>query len=91
MKCEDGEIPFLMSQVIQNQSVLDHPSLTQLKPIPTVERCPDLELIVQTRCDTDPELPLTSLHVLSATAKNASELERSLSVSRKLWSRINPN
>ena len=81
MKCEDGEIPLLIGNIIQEQQVLDHPALTQLKPIPEVERCPDLELIVQTRCDSDPELPLTSSHVLSATAKNASELEQSISVS----------
>ena len=81
MRCEDGEIPLLMSQIIQNQEVLEHHALTQLKPIPTIERCPDLELIVQSRCDSDPELALTSSHVLSATAKNASELEQSLSVS----------
>ena len=80
MRCEDGEIPLLIGQIIQNQSVLDHPALTQLKPIPTVERCPDLELIVQTRSDSNPDSPLTSSHVLSATAKNASELERSLAV-----------
>jgi len=81
MKIEDGEIPFLICEIIQDETVLEHPSLTQLQPIPTVERCPDLELLVQTGSSSDPNKPLGRKHVLSALAKNASELEHSQTVS----------
>ena len=82
MKCEDGEIPLLMSEIIQGSNVLEHPSLIQLQPIPEVERCPDLELPVQTRSNSDPNQTLDRTHVLSALAKNASELEHSQTVSQ---------
>ena len=58
MKCEDGEIPLLICEIIQDGTVLEHPSLTQLQPIPTVERCPDLELLVHTGSDSDPNTTL---------------------------------
>lgn len=81
LEVQDREIPLLISQIVQDGTVLDHPALKQHQPIPTIETCPDLKLLVQTRSETDPDEPLTSTHVLSPLAKKASDIENLMVVS----------
>ena len=72
LEIHDSEIPVLLCQVIQDETVLSHPELTQRRPIPAMERDPDLQLIVPVGSVTDPNLPLDSAHVLAPMFQKAS-------------------
>ena len=76
-----SEIPILLSQVIQDGTVLQHPELQQRRPLPTMERDPDLEMVVPTGSITDPNLPIGSAHILSPLFQKASLNEEALMVS----------
>ena len=76
----EREIPILMSQIIQDGTVLSHPELVQQRPLPTMERDPDLELIVPTGSVTDPNQPINSAHVLAPLFQKASLNEEALMV-----------
>ena len=80
LEIRDSEIPILLCQVIQDGTVLSHPELTQRRPVPAMERDPDLHLIVPVGSVTDPNLPLDSAHVLAPLFQKASLQEEALMV-----------
>lgn len=76
----ENDIPILMSQVIQDGTVLKHPELVQRRPLPTMERDPDLEMVVPTGSVTDPNQPIDSAHILAPLFQKASLNEESVMV-----------
>lgn len=77
----ENDIPILMSQVIQDGTVLSHPELIQRLPLPTMERDPDIELIVPTGSVTDPNQSIDSAHILAPLFQKASLNEEAIMVS----------
>ena len=67
-----GEIPILFCQAVQDGQVLSHPDLKQRRPIPAMERDPDLQMAVPVGSVTDPNLPIDSAHVLAPLYQRAS-------------------
>ena len=80
LKITESEFPILFCQAIQDGKVLDHPALTQVRPIPETERDPDLELPVPVGSVTDPEAPIDSAHVLAPLFHKASLNEELITV-----------
>ena len=80
MKLTGSEIPILFCQAIQNGEVLEHPDLTQTRPVPETERDPDLELVVPVGSVTDPEVQIDSAHILAPLFKKASLNEELVTV-----------
>ena len=76
---EAQEIPVLMSHLIQESGVLDHPNVTQINPIPDLERDKelDMELSVQPGqfIETDPNNMQNQDHLLQPLASRAAMLD----------------
>ena len=77
----DGEIPILFCQIVQDGNVLTHPALNQRRPIPPMERDPDLEMCVPVGSVTDPNQPIDSSHILAPLFQRASMNEETVTVS----------
>ena len=82
VQIENQEIPCLISQLVQNGQVLDHPEVHQRQEIPVVEQDTCLNLIIQPTpqnpSPSDPNAPMTHMHTLSPLSERASLIEQSM-------------
>ena len=69
MSIEEQEIPLLFSQLVQDNTVLDHESVTQHQDVPVIEHDPNLDLLLRSSPSftaiSDPNVPINEQHVLS--------------------------
>ena len=83
VEIENQEIPCLISQLVQNGVVLDHPEVQQRQEIPAVEQDTYLNLVVQPSVQeptpSDPSAPMTHTHTLAPLVTRAAQFERTMS------------
>lgn len=69
MAIENQEIPLLVSQLIQDNTVLDHESVVQQQDVPVIEHDPNLDLLLRSSPNftavSDPNAEITDQHILS--------------------------
>ena len=82
VEIENQEIPCLISQLVQNGVVLDHPEVQQRQTIPPIEQDTFLNLVVQPSnqepTPSDPSAPMTHNHTLAPLASRAAQLEQTM-------------
>ena len=72
----DGEIPVLFAEMVQNRTVLDHPSIKQLQPLSELEHDKELDLVITptpgVTIESDPNVLGNNRHLLLPLAQRAS-------------------
>ena len=85
---EDNEIPFLYSELVQNQIVLSHPAVKQLQPLSSLEHDPELDMSITPQptqiIESDPNVAQSNHHLLLPLAQRAAFYEGLTPVSTKL-------
>ena len=84
------EWPVLISQLVQDTTVLKHPSVTQCSPIPPVEIDADLKMPIRSSPDnpiaTDPNDVTNNHHILAPSVHRiASHSGPPVIMTHKLW------
>ena len=83
---EDQEIPLLFSQLVQDNTVLDHEAIVQHQDVPVIEHDPNLDLLLRSSPDftaiSDPNAPINEQHILSPSIVRAINQENSDLVSK---------
>ena len=85
---EDNEIPFLYSELVQNQIVLSHPAVKQLQPLSRLEHDPELDMSITPQptqiIESDPNVAQSNHHLLLPLAQRAAFYEGLTPVSTRL-------
>ena len=86
---EEQDIPVLLSRLVQDSQVLDHPQVQQTNPLPVVERDRelDLELVLPfgSHVESDPNEISDENHLLRPLAARASMRENQETVIKLLY------
>ena len=82
---EEQEIPLLLSQLVQDNTVLDHEAVVQHQDVPVIEHDPNLDLLLRSSPNftavSDPNAPINEQHVLSPSIIRSINQENSELVS----------
>ena len=76
---EDGEVPLIFAELIQNQQVLQHPMVEQLTPVAAMEHDRELDLEIVSPnshiIESDPNVTSSNRHFLLPLATRAAYFE----------------
>ena len=76
---ENGEVPLIFAELVQNQQVLQHPMVEQLSPISVMEHDRELDLDIVSPnsyvVESDPNVASSNRHFLLPLATRAAYFE----------------